>query len=782
MKILFLTSGSVRSNFTYRALSLARELQKLGHEPVLVCPKADKYNGFIAEDVKELDGVRVIQPKQFVTKKAEVNLLPYIFDALLAVIREKPDLVYIYKPTPISIVGLTAKFLRKTPVVLDMDDLGAEVMKAEGFPIFQQQLIRWSESFAERFSDRIVVASTYLLEKYGNRYPGKPLYLMPNGADESWIIPPEMSGAEKRIVFMGALGRKSILDPLFDALPDIIERHPDTEALVIGDGKYLDHYKIKAQELGIDRNVTFTGWLKIEDARAKLRCGDLGYCFMPDDVSTRAASNMKIPQYLIRGVVPLVSAVGDLPRSVGNGRFGYIAKDDKSLGIREILLQGLEDPERKTIKAKLAREFALDNLTWHKLASGFAAWLDGSERAVIPDMSKVFLVASSVPGDFGGSEIRNLNLARQFVLKGKKVHIFCVFDESEQDRVEKLKGEEGITVTTLYKKKSSLLTKLRSLLNRMQPFMDEYQFSGLGSAVSDAAKEEAPGYVQLEQIEAYHMLLPHISALRHQGAKIILDAHNVEAEAFRGAIESFPEAKRFIGKLLLGKLTRMEIEAAKEADLVLACSEKDAAYFRRYNTNVYVVANGVDTGYFRAQEMKKGGRELIFIGGTKYAPNADAIRFYLSKIHPQIRQSFPETRLIAIGATEDFLKKNELPSAAVSALGFVEDIRPYLDRAMVGICPIRQGSGTRLKVLTFMSSGLPVVATSKGAEGIDYEDGRNILIADDEDEFAEAIISLMGDEDLRIRIGAEARELMIREYDWNVIGERLAEAYGKLAK
>ena len=120
MKILFLTSGSVRSNFSYRALSLARELKALGHDTALVCPSADKYNGFKAEKISELHGVRVFQPWQLKTKKAEINLFPYIFGALYRTLREKPDLIYIYKPTPISIVGLAAKMLKRTPVVLDM--------------------------------------------------------------------------------------------------------------------------------------------------------------------------------------------------------------------------------------------------------------------------------------------------------------------------------------------------------------------------------------------------------------------------------------------------------------------------------------------------------------------------------------------------------------------------------------------------------------------------------------------------------------------------------------
>ncbi|HEY5138597.1 MAG TPA: glycosyltransferase, partial [Methylococcales bacterium] len=286
MKILFLTSGSVRSNFTYRALSLARELEGLGHETAIVCPRADKYNGFKAEKVSELDGVRVLQPFQFKTKRVEINLLPYIFGALILTLKEKPDLVYIYKPTPASIVGLAAKFLRKTPVILDMDDLGSEVMKIEGHPKFQQKLVEWCEILAGKYSDRIVVASSYLFDKYKKEFPQKSIHLMPNGIDKSWLAPVVASSLTKRIVYMGSVGRKNIVEPLFDALPDIITKHPDTQLLFMADGQYLEYFKDKSRVIGIAQHITFTGWLTMEKARENLLAGDLGYGFMPDDITT----------------------------------------------------------------------------------------------------------------------------------------------------------------------------------------------------------------------------------------------------------------------------------------------------------------------------------------------------------------------------------------------------------------------------------------------------------------------------------------------------------------
>lgn len=780
MKILFLTSGSVESNFTYRALSLSRELQKQGHDVALVCPCADKYNGFLPKKVESIDSVRILQPRQFVTKRVEINLLPYIFGALYLTIREKPDLVYIYKPTPASIVGLAAKFLRGTTVVLDMDDLGSEVMKIEGHPKHQQKLIEWCEKIAARYSDRIVVASSYLFNKYEQEFPRKPLHLMPNGIDRSWFAPAVDSQKAKRIVFMGTLGRKNIIEPLFDALPKIIKKHPDTELLLMGDGQYLDYFKEKAIKLGIDENITFTGWLSLEKARENLQSGDLGYGFMPDNITTRAASNMKTPQYLIRGVVPFVSRTGDLPHMVDEGRAGYISPSEKPEDIEAELLRALEDTERKTIKAAAAREFAVQNFGWEKLAKDFERWIFGEKMIRASEDKKIYFVSANVPANVGGGEIRNLYLLRQLLKSGKKVQLFCIKDEKSETALDELQKELPLPITDAKSAKSSILFKLRALLmNRMQPFMDEYRFSGLGKKIRAATENDLPDAIQLEQIGAYYIIRPHLSYLKKRGIKIILDAHNVEAEAFKGAIANFPLPKKLVGKFLLSRLRNLEIEAARNADAVFACSNTDAEYFKKYNSHVYTIANGVDCDAFQPAEDKQGS-EIIFIGGTQYSPNADALRFYLKKVHPSVKKKIPDVKLLAVGATKNFLKANGIKDTSIEALGFVPQVKPYLDSASVGICPIRQGSGTRLKVLTFMASGLAIVSTAKGAQGIEYTDGKDILIADDAEKFATSVINLLQKEIERKAMGEEARRSMVRNYDWAVIGEKLNAAYTEI--
>ena len=116
----------------------------------------------------------------------------------------------------------------------------------------------------------------------------------------------------------------------------------------------------------------------------------------------------------------------------------------------------------------------------------------------------------------------------------------------------------------------------------------------------------------------------------------------------------------------------------------------------------------------------------------------------------------------------------------VEVTGFVETVYPELARARVFVCPIRYGSGTRLKLLEAFAAGLPVVSTSLGAEGIDYVDGEHLMIADSPGDQAGAILDLLGDDALARQLGRSGRGLAIERYDWVELGRELVDIYLEL--
>jgi polysaccharide biosynthesis protein PslH len=778
MKITFLVSGSVRSNFTYRVLKLASSLQQRGHDVMIVAPSVDKYNNFTREKITNLEGVTICQPFQFNTKNQVINLIPYIIGAAFAVLKRKSNLIYIYKPTPISVVGLVGKFFKGTPVLLDMDDLGSEVMKIEGHPRYQQVLVAWSERIAAKWADKIVVASSFLKDFFRKQFPEKPIHIMPNGVDDEWFIPVKKQEAERRIVFLGAINRKNILEPLFDVLPAVVKEHPSVHVLIMGDGQYLTYFKEKARNLELEQYVTFTGWMNLQDAKNNLLAGDIGYNYMPHERTVLAASNMKIPQYMSRGVIPFVSDIGDLPAAVDFGKAGYIAISENLEDLKQQLMFALKD-DMSDEKSRYAQVFSKKQSDWSILTDGFESFLGISKRTI--GKKKVYVVSTTNLSNSGGAEIRNFNLVKQLSKSSAlDISVFCIGTGNIDSVKEELEMQLPVRAYVVPKKKGTLFIALRSIIfKRVFPFLEEHRMSGLGNVFRNVCESSLPDVVHIEHLIGYYCVEPHLQWLKSRGVKIIFDAHNVESHLLESSLIILPLFKRIAGQLFLSAYTRYEINAIKSSDLVTACSDADADFFRTFNKNVFVIPNGVDSVMFIPSKTQEKNT-LLFMGGVAYPPNGDALSFYLKEIHPLVKDMFPQIKLVAIGATSQWAKKiNLTDDPSVTLLGFVEDIRPYLAVANIGICPVRYGSGTRLKILTYMSAGLPIVSTTKGAEGIKYEENTNIMLADTAADFARKIVDILRDPVQYETMALRNRELATDQYDWNVIGARLLAIYDK---
>jgi glycosyltransferase involved in cell wall biosynthesis len=157
---------------------------------------------------------------------------------------------------------------------------------------------------------------------------------------------------------------------------------------------------------------------------------------------------------------------------------------------------------------------------------------------------------------------------------------------------------------------------------------------------------------------------------------------------------------------------------------------------------------------------------LIFTGPFRYHANYDAMLWFLHEVYPQIQAQLPAVRLIITGDHANL----PVPSVRnVTLTGMVDDVRPLVAQAWVSLAPIRIGGGTRLKILEAMALGTAVVTTSKGAEGLDILHDVHALIADSADTFAEAVIRLLQDPNLRKRLADSARQLVHEKFNWDAV-------------
>ena len=161
-----------------------------------------------------------------------------------------------------------------------------------------------------------------------------------------------------------------------------------------------------------------------------------------------------------------------------------------------------------------------------------------------------------------------------------------------------------------------------------------------------------------------------------------------------------------------------------------------------------------------------------------YYPNSNAMLYFCKQIWPNLKERFTDLRLIIIGKNPpvqiiSLIKNME----GIELLGYVEDIRPYIKRAKVFICPIMEGGGTRIKILDAFSQGIPVVSTEIGAEGLHIENGKHICLANSAAEFVEKVSELIENNELSRKISINARKLIEENYSYKYIGEKLAKAY-----
>jgi glycosyltransferase involved in cell wall biosynthesis len=211
-------------------------------------------------------------------------------------------------------------------------------------------------------------------------------------------------------------------------------------------------------------------------------------------------------------------------------------------------------------------------------------------------------------------------------------------------------------------------------------------------------------------------------------------------------------------------------------DFQVTVSENDRQTLLEYcpDAKIAIVPNGVDPDYFSPTNDKEEPNSVIYVGGMTWFPNLDAMKYFSADIWPLIKREMPGASMKHVG------KRAGLdPSRAISAdpsiefLGFVDDIRTEITKSAVYIVPLRIGGGTRLKIFDAMSMGKAIVSTSIGCEGIDVTDGHDIMIADTPDDFAQKVIQLMQDPDLRERLSRNARRSVEERFSWKKIAPRL---------
>lgn len=393
---------------------------------------------------------------------------------------------------------------------------------------------------------------------------------------------------------------------------------------------------------------------------------------------------------------------------------------------------------------------------------------------------KILFISTKAPLPTNdGHCLRTYNFLRQ-VYKNNEIYLLSfVKYQEEYDHIDELKGLcKHVEYFSLKENASSLYNVLSLALNVLsdKPFVaQKYDTHEMRDSIKELLSREDIDLVHLDMLPlyCYHDLF--------FGIPIFLNQHNIESVLLLRQVEAESNVfRKYFFSIQQQRLEKFEKKAMGGVDQVAACSQQDLQLAKQYapSANVKVIPNGVDLDFFQPTgTFDEEPDTLVFVGGLNWYPNRDGMEWFDREILPEIIALKPSIKIHLIGRSE---KINWVHSDHFVEHGFVDDIRPYLERAAVFIVPLRVGGGTRLKILDAMGMGKAIVSTSIGAEGLGVEHGKELILADSASAFAINVVNLIENRKERRQLSLCARKFVLSTYKWEIIGKKLYQVYADM--
>lgn len=265
----------------------------------------------------------------------------------------------------------------------------------------------------------------------------------------------------------------------------------------------------------------------------------------------------------------------------------------------------------------------------------------------------------------------------------------------------------------------------------------------------------------------------------------ILDQHDLASYLWKLIRDNSEKLwERVFAQLNSMAIRQFERAIYRYFDISISVSEHERTMTSKIapsHVSLWVAPNGVDTDYFTpSPETHEDPYTISMVGRMNGVRNIDAALFFADEIFPSVRKQFPRAEFLIVGGDPDRQIQRLGQREGITVTGFVEDVRPYLERSTVVVLPHRMGSGVKHKLPIALAMSKPVVTTSNGSQGIDVVDGEHVLVRDDAAGFAAGVCTLLGDPQQRQQMGAAAMQLMREQYSWRAISVRMSEQLSSL--
>lgn len=369
-----------------------------------------------------------------------------------------------------------------------------------------------------------------------------------------------------------------------------------------------------------------------------------------------------------------------------------------------------------------------------------------------------------------GSKIRIYNLLRQL----SSIHDITLLSfaepgEAQPDDIAHI--QTFCQQVAVFPKQYVHPDKLEALRGYLSPWPRSMVYN-----YSPSVTERIQQIVKFDKVDL--VIASQVDTLRYLDAAPGIPAmlEEVELTYYLNRVEEAKGAGRFRAQLTLRKLTGALRMLHQRGVRFTVASESECAHMQHNvspDIRAEVILNGVDTQTHQPSDIEPQPYTMIYPGAVTYSANYDAVGYFIQDVLPLILQQEPRARFMVTGKTGDVDVSHLKTRPGVVFSGYLPSVSDAVRQCWATVVPLRIGGGTRLKILESMALGTPVVSTRKGAEGLNVQDGREILIADTPEEMAKTLCNLFENPDLRAEIAVAARKRVEQEYDWTAIGRQL---------
>lgn len=388
---------------------------------------------------------------------------------------------------------------------------------------------------------------------------------------------------------------------------------------------------------------------------------------------------------------------------------------------------------------------------------------------------KILFLANRTPyPPFRGDKLKIYNLAKR--LAGSHELHLLTFAQNREDLTYKEELEKIFTkVHFVYLPKwKSVLNCLQAVWARTPLQVLYFRSAGMKRKLQEVLREDKFDVAHVQHLRMSSYLAANNSLPR------ILDMPDAFSLYWQRRIKAAqnPIIKLFT-TIEYRRLLRYE-QVMKEYDLSLVCSAEDKEYLETEQgiANLKLLPNGVDLDIFKAGNHDYSHNQtLLFTGNMDYAPNVDAVQYFVQEIFPLVLKRFPDTQFIIAGQ-RPVHRVLRLASDNVRVTGFIPDLSAVYNDASVVVAPLRFGAGTQNKVLEAMAMGVPVVCSNIGFKGLGIKSGEGAIMQTEPSAFAESVIELLSSQEKRTAVGKSGVEVIRSGFSWDTIAMTL-EGYCK---